>query len=66
VFFFTPVGIIGIIASVRANRRAASGDIDGALRASRTAKTYCWVSLVLGLGVYLLVAAGVIHLPNSP
>jgi t-SNARE complex subunit (syntaxin) len=51
---------------VTANRRAASGDTDAALRASRSAKTFCWVSLILGLVVYLLLAAGVIHLPNSP
>ncbi len=65
IFFFTPAGVAGIIASVVARRRATSGDIDGALRASRLAKTCCWVSLTLGLVAYLLVATGVIHLPSA-
>jgi hypothetical protein len=65
VFFFTPAGVIGIICSVVARRRAAAGDIDGALRASHTAKTCCWVSLILGLVAYLLVVLGVLHLPTA-
>jgi hypothetical protein len=65
VFFFTPAGVVGIILAVLARRRGATGDIDGALRASRNAKTWCWVSLILGLVAYLLVALGVLHLPSG-
>jgi hypothetical protein len=57
--------VVGIILSVLARRRATTGDIDGALRASRNAKTWCWVSLILGLVAYLLVALGVLHLPSG-
>jgi hypothetical protein len=57
--------VVGIILSVLARRRAATGDLDAALRASRNAKTWCWVSLILGLVAYLLVALGILHLPSG-
>jgi t-SNARE complex subunit (syntaxin) len=53
--------VVGIVCSVVATRRANSGDYDGALRASRTAKTSCWISLILGLVVILLIVSGVLQ-----
>jgi len=61
--FFSPIGIVGIVYSVIANRRAGAGDIDGALRASKVARTWCWVSLIIGLAGLLLVGSGVIAYP---
>jgi hypothetical protein len=65
VFFFTPAGAVGIVLSVMASRRAAAGDLEGATRASRIAKTSCWVSVILGLVLYLLLAVGAVRLPGS-
>ncbi|MDQ1428483.1 MAG: hypothetical protein QOK39_1959, partial [Acidimicrobiaceae bacterium] len=65
VFFFTPAGVVGIVLSVMASRRAAAGDMEGATRASRMAKTSCWVSVILGLVLYLLLAVGAVRLPGS-
>ncbi|MDQ6613606.1 MAG: CD225/dispanin family protein [Actinomycetota bacterium] len=55
----------GIICSVVANRRNLAGDRDGAVRLSRIAKTCCWVSLILGLLVYLLIVSGVVTLRGT-
>jgi Na+-driven multidrug efflux pump len=65
VFFFTPAGVVGIVLSVMASRRATAGDREGAIRASRMAKTSCWVSVILGLVLYLLLAVGAVRLPGS-
>jgi TRAP-type C4-dicarboxylate transport system permease small subunit len=65
IFCFTGAGIVGIIFSLMAKRRASAGDLDRALRAARTAKTWCWISLILGLVAYLLLAVGAFHLPSA-
>jgi hypothetical protein len=57
--------VAGIICSLVARRRASTGDIDGALRMTRLAKNCCLVSLVLGVLLYVLIAAGAVHLPAS-
>jgi hypothetical protein len=65
VFFFTPAGIVGVIASLVARRRANAGDVEGSQRASRTARASCWVSLALGIVAYLLLLTGAVHFPSS-
>ena len=65
VFFFTPAGIVGVIASLVARWRANAGDLEGGQRASRTARASCWVSLALGVLAYVLLATGAVHFPNS-
>lgn len=42
-------GIISIINAAQVNGKWASGDYAGAQKASDTAKTWCWVSFVIGL-----------------
>jgi len=50
-----PFGLLGIIAIVQANKVNTllnQGDLDGARRASDTAKTWCWVATALaGIGL---------------
>jgi hypothetical protein len=43
-----------------ANRRGRNGDEDGARRASHTAKTLCWITLIVGLIDVLLLILRVI------
>jgi hypothetical protein len=56
---------VAIVYGVLVNRRAAAGDWEGASRASRMARTWCFVSLVVGLVVLLLLATGVVKNPYS-
>jgi hypothetical protein len=64
IVFFFPAGVVGIVASLVANRRAAQGDVEGGLRASRTARFSCIVSLALGVVGYALLATHVVALPS--
>lgn len=57
-----PLGLVGIVAIVFANRvnnLLAQGDIEGARRASDTAKTWCWVATALAI-IGLLINAWVL------
>ena len=47
-----PLGLVGIVAIVfasKVNSALDRGDIDGARRASATAKTWCWVATALAI-----------------
>ncbi len=47
-----PLGLVGIVAIVfsnKVNTLLARGDIEGARRASDTAKTWCWVATALAI-----------------
>lgn len=47
-----PLGLIGIVAIVQSNKVNAllnQGDLDGARRASDSAKTWCWVATALAI-----------------
>jgi hypothetical protein len=47
-----PLGLVGIVAIVfsnKVNTLLAQGDIEGARRASNTAKTWCWVATALAI-----------------
>jgi hypothetical protein len=63
--FFVPTGIVAIVYSVLVKRRLAAGDWVGAARASRLARTWCLVSVAIGVMVFLLVATGVVHNPYA-
>lgn len=58
-----PLGLVGIVAIVFAsqvNTKLNQGDIDGALRASANAKTWCWVATalaIIGLLINIVVMA---------
>jgi len=56
------LGIVGIVFSTKVNSLLAQGDIDGARRASNTAKTWCWVTTglaILGLAINIIYFATV-------
>ncbi|MCL7715365.1 CD225/dispanin family protein [Stenotrophomonas mori] len=47
-----PLGLVGIVAIVfssKVNSLLAQGDLEGAQRASNTAKTWCWVATGLAI-----------------
>lgn len=47
-----PLGLVGIVAIVfssKVNTLLGQGDIEGAQRASATAKTWCWVATALAI-----------------
>jgi hypothetical protein len=62
---FWPAGIVAVVYGVQVNRRLAAGDVDGATRASRLARTWCWISVAVGVVVVLLVLSGAVANPYS-
>jgi hypothetical protein len=55
-----PLGLIGIVAIVQSNKVNTlinQGDLDGAHRASNSAKTWCWVATALAI-IGLLLTVG--------
>lgn len=60
-FCCLPLGIAAIVYAAQVNGKLAAGDQAGAIKASNTAKTLCWVSFGLGLvigAIYLIVYIG--------
>jgi hypothetical protein len=49
-----PAGVVAIVNATRVQSRQAAGDIQGALDASRRARTWCIVSLSVGLVLIVL------------
>jgi hypothetical protein len=58
---FWPTGVLAVIASIIANRRAATGDVDAAQQASQWARICCWASVGVFLVVSVLFAVGAVH-----
>jgi hypothetical protein len=55
-----PSAVVALVYSVQVNRRAQLGDMTGAVRASRLARTWCLVTAAaFSVVVVGLVAAGV-------
>ncbi|MBD2654841.1 MULTISPECIES: CD225/dispanin family protein [Synechocystis] len=52
-FCCLPLGIVAIIKASEVNSRLASGDYEGAVRASNEAKKFCWWSF--GAGIIFVV-----------
>jgi hypothetical protein len=44
-----PVGIPAIVFAAQVNSKLATGDITGAIEASRKARMWCWISFAVGL-----------------
>ena len=63
-FCCVPFGIISIVYAAQVNGKVALGDMEGAWRTSRSAKTWAWISFGVGLAitagwvVVLIVGAG--------
>ncbi len=65
IFCCWPLGIPAIVYAAKVDSLKARGDIAGAMAASASAKTWCWVTFGVGLAVvliYLLAAAGAANL----
>ena len=54
IFCCLPAGIVGIVFAAQVNGKLSAGDYAGAVAASRKAKTWCWVSFGVGLGLTIL------------
>jgi hypothetical protein len=54
-FCCLPGGIVAIIYSAMVSSKLAEGDAEGALRASKNAKLWCWLSFGIGLAVQIIV-----------
>lgn len=54
-FCFLPTGAAAIYFSSQVANRHSSGDYAGALDASNKAKKLCWISLAIGVVVWLIV-----------
>ncbi|BAU07889.1 CD225/dispanin family protein [Fischerella sp. NIES-3754] len=53
-FCCLPFGIVAIVYAAQVNSKLAAGDYEGAMQASKSAKTWCWVSFGSGLAFGIL------------
>jgi hypothetical protein len=63
VLFNLVAGIVAIVYAVQVNKKLAAGNWDGAARASRLARTWCWISVAIGVVFLLLLLSGAIRNP---
>ena len=67
-FCCLPFGIVAIVKASQVNSKLAMGDYAGAVESSKQAKTWCIVSLVVGLVVgflYLIFVVGLAAVAGS-
>jgi len=60
-----PLGVVSIIFAAQVNGKVATGDMDGALNASRKAKMFSYIAIGLGLALwicYFIFGAGIVGL----
>jgi hypothetical protein len=57
-FLFLPSALVAVVYSTQVNRRVQVGDMAGAVRASRLARTWCLVTVVVFGALVLWVMAG--------
>lgn len=54
IFCCLPLGIPAIVYAAQVSSKQAAGDVPGALAASKSAKTWCWVAAGSGIAVSLI------------
>ena len=54
IFCCLPAGVVSIVFAAQVNGKLQAGDYQGALDASKSAKTWAWVSFGVGLAVALI------------
>jgi hypothetical protein len=57
-FLFLPSAVVAVVYSAQVNRRVQVGDMTGAIRASRLARTWCLVTVAVFTLLMLWVIAG--------
>jgi hypothetical protein len=57
-FLFLPSAVVAVVYSAQVNRRVQLGDMTGAIRASRLARTWCLVTVAVFTLLMLWVIAG--------
>jgi hypothetical protein len=65
IIFNVLAGVVAIAYSVQVNKKLAAGDWNGAARASRLARTWCWVSVAIGVVILTLILSGSVRNPHS-
>jgi hypothetical protein len=63
-FCCLPFGIPAIVFAAQVNGKQAKGDYEGAVKASRNAKIWCWVAFATGLVVFLIGMLAAIAIPQ--
>jgi hypothetical protein len=58
IVLFWPAALVALVYSTQVNRRVQLGDTTGAVRASRLARTWCWVSVVVFAVAAVWIVAG--------
>lgn len=44
-----PHGIVSLIFATQVNKKAESGDVDGAMKSAKQAKTWAWISIIVSV-----------------
>ena len=60
-----PLGIVSIVFAAQVNGKVASGDMSGALNASRKAKMFSYIAIGIGIALwvcYFIFGAGIVGL----
>lgn len=54
IFCCLPLGIVSIVFAAQVNGQVAAGDLVGARRSSNLAKTWAWVTFIVGICAWIL------------
>lgn len=65
IFCCLPAGVVSIVFAAQVNGKLQAGDYQGALDASKSAKTWAWVSFGVGLAVAVIYLLFVIAAVGS-
>lgn len=65
-FCFLPTGIVAIVFASQVSSKLAAGDVTGAMEASRKAKMWTIISVVVGVVLGIALVAGSVGTRSSP
>lgn len=65
IFLCWPLGIPALVNANRAFKQAAAGDYQGAMKAARRAKTFCWWAAGFGILVWIFIVLLIISAVNQ-
>ncbi|MBD2354252.1 CD225/dispanin family protein [Tolypothrix sp. FACHB-123] len=64
-FCCLPFGIVAIVYAAQVNTKLQVGDYEGAMQASKSAKTWCWVSFGSALVFFVIYILFIIVLSSA-